>query len=146
MAEVTERDIAVWSAYVGTALTLDPAVHDLGDKVRKGLSEAKDSIDSGKVNAGLVVKACEAGVKACDLEEGTHPSIGSKVAVVRVNLGAVIEAISGTKPKSGRVDSEAVDDTTDEAPVDDDGKVDCSCGKRHAAGSKVLERHTKSKG
>jgi len=143
MAEVTERDIAVWSAYVGSALSLNPAVHDLGDKVRKQLEAAKKSIDSGSISGADVVKACEAGVKACDLEEGTHPSIVSKVAVVRLNLGAVIEQISGTKPKSGRATSEVVDDTTEAA---DDGKVDCPCGKRHAAGSKVLERHAKSKG
>jgi len=90
------------------------------------------------------VKACEAGIAACELEEGTHPVIGSKVRVVVLNLEAVIEQISGTKPKSDRATSEVVDDTTGDDS--DDGKVDCPCGKRHAAGSKVLERHTKSKG
>ena len=144
MAEVTERDVAVWSAYVGTALSLNPAFHDLGDKVRKQLEAAKKSIDSGSISGADVVKACQAGIDACDMEEGTHPSIVSKVNVVRLNLEAVIEQISGTKPKSDRATSEVVDDTTGDDS--DDGKVDCPCGKRHAAGSKVLERHTKSKG
>jgi hypothetical protein len=150
MAEVTKRDLVVWSAYIGSALDL--TAHDLGDDVKKSLAKSKVALDSAResgelkgADANAILKACEAGIAACELEDGTHPVVASKVRVVVVNLGAVVEQIGGVK--SGRASSKTTEDTLepgDPGPLETDvpdGKVDCPCGKRHDAGSKVLAKH-----
>ena len=140
MSEVTERDLAVWSAYLGSALSLDPKVHDIGDKARKAITKAKASIDSGgNIDRHAVADAAQLGIDGCELEEGSHPSVVSKVRVVATNLGAVIEQISDGKAKA------TAPKPAKDAPAEaSDGKVDCPCGKRHDEGSKVLARHQKS--
>lgn len=140
MSEVTPRELAVWSAYLGTALTLDPKVHDIGDAARKKIGKAKASIDAGEgIDRHAVADAAQAGIEALVItDEGTHPSRVSKVRAVSVNLAAVIEQLGGHK--SGRGTSDDADDARS------DGKVDCPCGKIHAAGSKVLARHRAAKG
>jgi len=138
MSEVTERDLSVWSAYIGTALNL--TAHDLGDGVKKALAKVQADIDAGKPDLAAVKSACERAVDACDLDEGTHPVIASKVEVVRLNLLAIIDQIGGTKaPKLT-----AVPDAAPAGVRQADGKVSCVCGKSHPKGSQILARHTKA--
>lgn len=92
--EVTTRDLAVWGAYVGSALAL--SLMEAHPDENEGLLKAQSLLAEGKTSG--LAKAVKDALKVCVPDTAAHPVRQGEVRRARINLEAVLAELTGETP------------------------------------------------